>query len=46
MNDQANRRSSRHDADKEDRHLFWYWLPVAGAGACLTLLAWERLIGL
>jgi hypothetical protein len=45
MNDQAKRRSSGHDADREHQHLFWYWLPVAGAGACLALLAWERLIG-
>lgn len=45
MTDSTKRCSGTRDDDTDDRHLFWYWLPVAGAGVCLTFLAWERLFG-
>ena len=42
MNEPAGRVPDRRGYDRDAEHLFWYWLPVGGAGICLAflLLVW------
>jgi hypothetical protein len=38
MNEPAGRGPDRGGDDRDDGHLFWYWVPVVGAGVCLVFL--------
>jgi hypothetical protein len=45
MNDPANHRQVRREHDRDNRYLFWYWLPVVGAAVCLMFVVLERWLG-
>ena len=45
MNDPGKYRRFSRRQDRDNEHLFWYWLPVVGAAVCLIFLVLERWLG-
>jgi hypothetical protein len=45
MNDPVKHRQVPGGQDRNNEHLFWYWLPVVGAGIGLTFIVLERWLG-